>query len=228
MTQTFVLVPGAGGDPWYWHLVVDRLRDAGYDAIPVDLPGEDETADLPDYVDAVVTAIGDRTDVVLVAQSLGGFSAVLAAQRVPVSRLVLVNAMIPAPGETPGEWWENTGQRDARKTLDREQGRDPDAEFDVVVSFLHDLSPELVAESGDHARVQADRPFGTAADFTSWPDVPTHVVIGRDDRIFPVAFQQWLAKERVGVVGDVVPGGHLVALSYPDELVAQIVSYLAE
>jgi pimeloyl-ACP methyl ester carboxylesterase len=225
---TFVLVPGAGGNPWYWHLVVDRLQAAEYDAIAVDIPGDDESADLPDYVDAVVTAADGRDDVVLVAQSLGGFPAVLACHRVAVSRLVLVNAMTPAPGETPGEWWGNTGQREARKAFDREQGRDPEAEFDVVVSFLHDLPPELMTESEQHARVQADRPFGTPADFTTWPDVPTHVVIGRDDRIFPVAFQQRLAQERVGVVGDVVPGGHLVALSYPDELVRQLVSYLAE
>ena len=33
----------------------------------------------------------------------------------PVSSLVLVNAMVPVPGETPGEWWANTGAVEARE-----------------------------------------------------------------------------------------------------------------
>jgi len=38
---TFLLVPGAGGMAWYWHPVVPRLREAGHEAIVVDLPGDD-------------------------------------------------------------------------------------------------------------------------------------------------------------------------------------------
>ena len=30
---TFVLIPGAGGVAWYWHLVAERLTDAGHEAI---------------------------------------------------------------------------------------------------------------------------------------------------------------------------------------------------
>ncbi len=40
---------------------------------------------------------------------MAGFTAPLVCKRVPVSHLVLLNAMIPSPGETPGEWWDNTG-----------------------------------------------------------------------------------------------------------------------
>ena len=113
--STFVLIPGAGGVAWYWHLVVPRLQEAGHEAMAVDLPGDDDSAGLPEYTDQVVEAIGDNEDVVLVAQSLGGFTAPLVAATVPVRALVLVNAMIPTPGETPGGWWENTGWSHARK-----------------------------------------------------------------------------------------------------------------
>ena len=37
-TSTFILVPGAGGDPLYWHLVVPLLRDAGHEAVAVGSP----------------------------------------------------------------------------------------------------------------------------------------------------------------------------------------------
>lgn len=77
---SFVLIPGAGRSAWYWHRVVPLLREAGHEAIAVDLPGDDETAGLPEYVSLVTGAIGGRDDVVLVARSLGGFTAPLVAR----------------------------------------------------------------------------------------------------------------------------------------------------
>ena len=100
--RSFVLIPGAGGTAWYWHRIVPLLRQAGHEAIAVDLPGDDPAAGLPEYTDLVAGAIGGRGNVVLVAQSLGGFTAPLVAAKVPVASLVFVNAMIPRPGETPG------------------------------------------------------------------------------------------------------------------------------
>ena len=60
---------------WYWHLVEAELRARGHDTVAVDLPCDDDSAGLSGYTDAVVTAIGDRTDLVVVGQSLGGFTA---------------------------------------------------------------------------------------------------------------------------------------------------------
>ena len=98
---TFILVPGAGGDPWYWHLLVRKLEARGREAVPVALPAANENAGLSEYTDAVLKVIGnrDRRYIVLVAQSLGGFTAPLVCERVPVKALVLVNAMIPRPCE---------------------------------------------------------------------------------------------------------------------------------
>ncbi len=111
---TFVLIPGAGGAAWYWSRVVPRLEAAGHTAIAVDLPADDETAGLAEYAGLVIDAIGDRTDVALVAQSLGGFTAPLVCEATRVESVTLVNAMIPVPHETPGDWWENTGASEAR------------------------------------------------------------------------------------------------------------------
>src|SRR5215831_6267458 len=93
--RTFVLIPGAGGAAWYWHRVVPLLREAGHEAIAVDLPGDDPDAGLPEYADLVVSAMGRRGNLVLVAQSLGGFTAPLVAAKVPAASMVFVNAMIP-------------------------------------------------------------------------------------------------------------------------------------
>ena len=49
--------------------------------------------------------------------------------------------------------------------------------------------------------------------------MPTRFVQSRHDRLFPLAFQQRVVRERLGIEIDEVPGGHLVALSRPVELV---------
>ncbi len=57
---------------------------------------------------------------------------------------------------------------------------------------------------------------------TAWPDVPTRVLVGRDDRLFPAAFQRHVARERLGIEANEIDGGHLVALSRPRELVERL------
>ena len=68
------------------------LQAAGHEAIAVDLPGDDPTAGLPEYAGLVEAAIGNRDNVVLVAMSLGGFTAPLVAKNVPVSAMVRMMA----------------------------------------------------------------------------------------------------------------------------------------
>jgi pimeloyl-ACP methyl ester carboxylesterase len=69
---TYVLIPGAGADAWCWHMLETELRKWGREAVAVDLPAGDDSAGLKDYADAVLAEIGGRTDLVLVAQSMGG------------------------------------------------------------------------------------------------------------------------------------------------------------
>jgi len=223
--STFVLIPGAGGTAWYWHRTVPLLQRAGHEAIAVDLPGDDPTAGLPEYTRLVADAIGDRDDVVLVAQSLGGFTAPLVAAKVPLRSVVLVNAMIPVPGETPGAWWDNTGWLAARTAAAERGGYGTD--FDLAVYFLHDVPPEIAAAGAAYQRPEADVTFGSVCDFAAWPDIPVRAAAGADDRFFPAAFQRELAASRLGVDADVLPGGHLIALSRPAELTDYLVAGLA-
>ncbi len=218
-----VLIPGAGGLGWYWHLVERDLTAHGYDVFAVDLAAYGRTG-LPVYADAVVDAIDGRTDVALVAQSMGAFTAPLVWQRVATSMVVLVNAMIPRPGETPGAWWDNVGSEQARKAAATRGGYS--AEFDLTTYFMHDVPQPLVAEMQMRAGAQLDERFDDVCTFDAWPPFPIHVVAGHDDRFFPLEFQQRVARDRVGVDPVIVPGGHLAALSHPEELAAVIAGYL--
>src|SRR5262245_42252318 len=97
--STFALIHGAASDAWYWHLVEPRLHALGHDVVAVDLPCDDDSAGFEQYADTVVDAVGARDDVVLVAQSLAGFTAPLVCDRFDVRLIVLVAAMVPRPGE---------------------------------------------------------------------------------------------------------------------------------
>ena len=123
---SFVLLPGAGSDSWYWHRVIPLLEAAGHEALAVDLPVDDDTAGLDRYVDVAVAAVEaglpGRQDLVVVAQSMGAFTAPLLVGRVPVAELVLVVPMIAAPHERLGDWWTNTGLAQARQEAEAAGG----------------------------------------------------------------------------------------------------------
>jgi len=212
-----VLVPGAGGAAtWYWRRVVPLLEAAGHEAISVDLRATDASAGLRGYARAVIGAIGGRDTVVLVATSLGGFTAPLVAEQVPLSALVLVNAMIPEPGESAAGWWDNTGQPEARKRAAERGGYC--AEFDLDTYFFHDLPAGGAAYGSPDQHDEPDAVFEAPCAFITWPDVPIRVVAGAGDRFFPATFQQRVARERLSVEADLLPGGHLMALSQPEPL----------
>jgi len=227
---TFVLIPGAGGNAWYWHLLVDELTDRGHDAMAVDLPADDDTAGLAEYADVVVETIGDRTGLVVVAQSMAGFTAPLVCDRVRVDLLVLLTAMIPMPGESPGEWWANTGHDRAMAEQSARDGTPStlDTAEDLEAIFFHDVPPDITAEAMRGGRDQSATPFEKPWPLDAWPDVPTKFVLCRDDRFFPAEFMRRVVQQRLGITPDEIDGGHLVALSRPKELADQLEKYLTE
>jgi pimeloyl-ACP methyl ester carboxylesterase len=219
-TPTVVLVPGAGGVAAYWHLVQEALTARGVESLAVDLPGDDPEAGLTAYVELIIDASASLDNVLLVGQSLGGFSASWAADRLPTSAIVLLNAMIPRPGETAGEWWGATGSSAAMRANDIRDGRDPDAGFDLETYFQHDVTPAALEPVGE--RDEADAIFAEPWGLSAWPDVPTRVLAGIDDRFFPYDFQQGVARERLGLEVEGLPGGHLAALSQPEAVAEAI------
>ena len=195
---TFVLIHGAGDVAWYWHLLEAELRSRGHEVVAPDLPCEDDSAGLAEYADTVVTAIGDLTELIVVAQSFGGFTAPLVCERVPVELLVLLAGMVPSPGEPPEDWPANTGHEQARREQDERDGRAPD---DIAL-FYHDVPPELTAEALLRGRRQSATPGKKPWPLSAWPNVPTRFLLCRDDRFFPAKFMRRVVRERLGITPD--------------------------
>jgi pimeloyl-ACP methyl ester carboxylesterase len=93
--------------------------------------------------------------------------------------------------------------------------------------FFHDVPAEVTEEGMAAEPGQPGTPIGEpwpldAWPLDAWPDVPTRVLSGRQDRLFPVGFQIRVARERLGITPETMPGGHLLALSRPEELAARL------
>jgi pimeloyl-ACP methyl ester carboxylesterase len=214
---TFVFIHGAGDVGWYWHLVEADLRGRGHDTVAPDLPIEDDTAGPSEYADVVAAAVGDRTDLVVVAQSAGGFTAPLVCDRLPVKMLVLVAPMIPAPGEPAADYFVHTRYGEfARETYD-----------DEIDLFYPDVPPELAAEAQKRSRRQSEARAAEPTPMRAWPHVPTRVLISRDDRLFPPEYLRRVAEDRLGSTPDEIDGGHTPALSRPHELADRLDAYAA-
>jgi pimeloyl-ACP methyl ester carboxylesterase len=204
---TFAFIHGAGDVGWYWHLVEAELRGRGCETLAPDLPIEDDGAGLTDYATTVVVAIRHRRDVVVVAQSFGGYVAPLVAERVAARLIVLVAGMIPLPGESAEAMFDTTG-------WEPEHLEDSSAR----AVFYQDVPAALADEAISRGRPQSDTPGLEPWPLARWPDIPTRFVLCRDDRFFPARWLRPLVRDRLGIEPDEIDSGHCPALSRPREL----------
>jgi pimeloyl-ACP methyl ester carboxylesterase len=212
---TYVLIHGGGDSAFHWHLLAPELRGRGHEAVAMDLPCEDDSADFSDYADVVADAIGERTGLIIVAQSLGGFTAPLVCERVPAELLVLISGMIPLPGERGEDWPTNTGYPGP-------------AGADETEIFYEDVPTELAAEAQRHARTQSDAPGEKPWPLEGWPGVPTRFLLPREDRMFPPEWMRSVVRERLGIEPDEIDGGHCPALGRPRQLAERLERYRSE
>jgi pimeloyl-ACP methyl ester carboxylesterase len=208
---TFAVIHGAGDVGASWDLVAAELRERGHEVVAPDLPCEDESAGLAEYTQTVVDSLSDSENVVVVAHSLGGFTAPLVAAARPVELLVLTSAMVPLPGEAAGDWWEHTGY--AAAVGDRDDD-------DEIALFLHDLPPDQAREALAKSRDQTGTPMREP-----WPLVPTRFLIFADDRWHPAEWMRGVVRERLGIEPDEMPGSHGAYLSQPRELAERLDRY---
>jgi pimeloyl-ACP methyl ester carboxylesterase len=217
--MTIVLIHGAGDSAWYWHLTAAELRGRGHDVVAVDLPCETESAGWNDYADTVVEAIGKRTDLIVVAQSLGGFTAPLVCAKTRAKLLVFVAGMIPSPHESANDYWLNTGYQEQNPHVDVS---------DALTTFYHDVPRELAQAALEHGRRQAEAIAEEPWPLSTWPELPVRFLLCKDDRLFPAEWLRQVVRERLGIEPDEIAGGHCPALSRPKELAARLEAFRSQ
>lgn len=212
---TFALIHGGGSSAWDWHLVGPLLEDAGHNVVAVDLPVEDESAGLNDYVNAVTTAIGSARNVIVVGHSLGGFTAPLVCDAIQADGLVYVAGMIPLPGETFNDWWSNTEH-------DRESIPDPSE------SFFNGVRDDLVREARAREREQRGEWMSQPWPAERHSAVPTGAILCTEDQFFPPSFMRRQVRDRLGIEPLEIVGGHYALLSNPHGVSDALRSFLSD
>lgn len=224
--STFVVIHGGGDVGWSWHLVAEELRARGHEVFAPDLPADDDALTLDDYADAVAEHVGASSGVIVVGHSFGAFTAPLVATRLSADLLVLMAGMIPSPGESPEQWWTNSGYlaaSETRSALDGGQTGDDDPYASFYNGVPRELADEALRRESAHPSQAA---METPWPLSEWPAVPTRFVVFTDDRFFPAAFLRDLARERLGVEADEISGGHCAMLSHPVEIAELLVGYV--
>ncbi len=205
---TYALIHGAADSGAAWGRVASELEARGHRAVAPDLPCDDESAGWEEHFEAVRDAVGHASDLRVVAHSLGGFTATLVCARMEAESLTFVAGMVPAPGETVGEWSAAV--------------RPPDIPDDPVEAFLQDLPPEQAAEELAKARPQVAKAMGEPLPIDAWPDVRTWYLLCRDDNCFPADWARAMARDRLDIEADEIDGGHCPYLSRPGDLAAYL------
>ncbi len=217
---TFVLIPGAGIDRHIWRWTIEELQARGHRGLAPRLPLDDPDAGPSAHADAVVEAARQLDGrPVVVGASLGAFAASLVAARIDVAELVLVAPMIPAPGETAGDWWATAKHEEAIAPLIQRLGRMSTwGPQELAEVFLHDVPAEIASEAERFVGAPGPGMFSEPWPLSAWPQVPTRVLAPREDRLFPLEFQRRVTRERLGLAVEEMPGGHVPMLGRPAEL----------
>jgi pimeloyl-ACP methyl ester carboxylesterase len=215
---TFGLVHGGGLGAWCWERLIPELHDRGFQAAPVDLPLDDQSAGADRLAEIVIDAFAGIEDLILVGHSMSGLIIPVVACRRPVKRLVFLHSVLPQPGlsladqlaaepemfnpemmTVPPSWWSDEA---------------------IVTRFLfHDCPPEVAHEAFLRLRPPEGGALVTeVTPLRAWPDVPRSYILCRDDRTATPAWARRAASERLGVKPIEIPGGHCPMLSRPPQL----------
>ncbi|HYQ62921.1 alpha/beta hydrolase [Actinophytocola sp.] len=273
LSPPVVLVHGYWHGSWCWSLVTEHLAGLGVPAVAVDMDGHglnsrsprarlrrpfdpDAFATEPSPV-ADVTAssaaaklvdqlrrIGGGRPCVVVAHSMGGVVATLAAELAPelVSELVYLSAYAPVSGKPTTDYFTlpeagNTalglfvGDFTAVGAFRMDTG-DPERQSVIREAFYHDVDDDTAAAA--ISLLTPDGPIGAPAETINvtaerYGAIPHTYVQCRQDKVFPLALQQLFVAEidavssRPTVVRQ-LETSHSPFLSQPAELALVIAS----
>jgi pimeloyl-ACP methyl ester carboxylesterase len=218
---TFCLLHGNWHDGTCWTALVEALHERGATALAPNLPFDDASADYAARAQPALQALAGVADpVVIVAHSVSSAeAAVVAASRRPSLLVYLcprfgsfaVPPDAPEPFQ-PGFPWP---PRD-------EQGRlvwAPEAAAAAMYAHL----PSDEAADLSHRLYPGAQPVGEFP-LSEHPDVPTALIYTTEDEFFRPEWEQYVARDVLGIEPVELPGGHFPMIENPERLADVLVA----
>jgi pimeloyl-ACP methyl ester carboxylesterase len=226
--QTYVLVHGALLGEFSWTRVERQLVADGNTVITLDLPGHgaDQTPaaglTLNTYRDAVIQAIGERSNVVLVGHSFGGMVVSQVAEAIPskISKLVYVAALIPQTGESANTLTKLDSGSQFGKYVTPGTNTLVFSPDGVQPVFCNDCSAEDVAMLKAKLRPEPSDPFGDTVTLSAerYGSVAKYDVLTKRDNAVSYPFQQTLLARGKFVKSMELDTSHVPFFSQPQLL----------
>jgi pimeloyl-ACP methyl ester carboxylesterase len=228
--KTIILVHGAWTDASAWDAVVPVLKAQGHEVIVVNLAGhgKDTTSfaeiSLRTYVDEVKSAIGDRTDVILVGHSFAGITISQVAEEIPgqIRKLVYLAAFLPQDKESLLTLAQTDAGTHIDKYLqiDKEHGTANIAKEGIVDVFVADAPTNVQEYLVANFRAEPLAPLATpvsltTANFGSVRKVYIHTL---NDHCVSYPFQQEMVKHSNVSKEYSLPSSHTPFISMPGKL----------
>jgi pimeloyl-ACP methyl ester carboxylesterase len=234
--RSFVLVHGAWMGAWSWERVTPLLEAAGHEVRVVELPAHgDDPADpatttLDGYRDAVLAAMEDSDEpVVLVAHSMGGMVISAAGQAAPegVEALVYVAGYLPQDGQSLLDLaFMDPGSILGEHLVDHGDGT-ASVETDALGEvFCADCSEDDVALLETHHRPEAFAPLATPITLTddAFGTLPRfYVHTAQDVAVSPLLQDQMVAASPVDGAAT-LDAAHTPMLSAPEALADELLT----
>jgi pimeloyl-ACP methyl ester carboxylesterase len=149
--------------------------------------------------------------VVVVGHSLGSDTAAMVAAARPVSLVVYLCPRLSSVAPGPDE--PRRYQPDFRPS--RGDGFSFWETEDAIRVMYRHLDAETARAAAGHLGRQTDVDGGV---LRSLPDVPTEVVIAREDEVFTLEWSRWISRTIAGREPIELEGGHFPMLERPREL----------
>lgn len=229
---TFGLVHGAWHGAWCWESVAPELVRRGHEVVAVELPSDDAAATFSTYSDVIVDAMeAAPAGAVLVAHSMAGLSAPIAASRLPVRAVVFVCGLIAVPGRSLIDQFIDQPHMlvegyDVGLGEPDSQGRSRWVDRELARATLYgDCDEATAATAFDRLRPQGQATFAEPCPLAELPDVEYAYVLGAEDRLVSPEWSREAAAARLGVTPIEVPGSHSPFLARPGVLADVLARY---
>jgi pimeloyl-ACP methyl ester carboxylesterase len=226
---TFALIHGSWHGAWCWESLTPLLEEAGHKVVAPNLPIEDKAASFDRYAEVVCAALDGCDDIVLVAHSMGGYTAPLVASRRPIRHLVYLAALVPRVGlslleqMTADPHMVNPAQLTGL-SFDAEQ--ETAAREDIEITrhlFFADCHDEIVASAINRLRPQAGYPSMVKTSLVDHPSVRCSYIACTEDQMVSLEWSRRVA-DQLGAEFIEIPGGHSPFLSRPEALADVLLS----
>jgi len=235
-SKTIVLVHGAWSDASSWDAVTPLLKARGIEVITVNLAGhgKDTTSfagiTFQTYVDQVKTAIGTRTNVVLVGHSFAGLVISQVAEEIPaqIKELVFLAAALPHDGDSLLSLAKQDPASHIGKslTIDQEHGAAIIAKAAAADIFAADAPQPVQDYITANIKPEPLAPLATPVhltekNFGSVKKVYIHTV---NDHAISYPAQQYMVKTSKVAKVYSLQSSHTPFISMPDKLAVILVS----